>query len=674
MIEIYDRARQKKAILQNAFQISESLKMNAVYQMTFSLPFDDAKNEFCNPFWYAKLGTRLYRILPSVLNVSETGTITYTCEHVVATLIDRVLFGYHHIGGLGVYTRNVIEWILSGQSDWRLGKCDFARQYEYGWEQESRLSALFSIPNRFTETYLWQYDTENYPWTIHLRLVDMNAIPQMYVRSGKNMKSLTKEKDPGQLCTRIYPLGYGEGVNQLGIKNVNGGIPYLQSPKNITDKYGIIERIWTDRRYEDAESLKQAAQVMLNELQEPYEEYSVSFAEMDGGYYDEAELGKVVEIIDSSTGIRKKTLITELQIDVDNPGESTMNLANKSLSIASTVADMADRQRIEMSSAQGATQLYSQSLQANATKTDGAVISFFIPEEMRIINKLLLKVKLEPFRAYSKATQGGGATTQTSSAGGSFNKTSSSGGGSTQTSSSGGGSTQTSSSGGSSTQTSSSGGGSTQTSSSGGGYSQSSGSGGGVSTSTENSNWEGSGTETTSASLGGTIDSHQHAYDPYLPHTHDVEVSSHTHDVEFPDHTHSTSIPAHTHKTSIPAHTHSTLIPKHTHTLSTPAHTHTVSVAAHTHSLSLPNHTHEITPGVYRFGNPSSFSIFVNGTEKERFSTTNAELDITKHLLRDGKIPRGNWLSVEVRPNDLAYVSLVIYVQGFVQSRGDITV
>ena len=37
-------------------------------------------------------------------------------------------------------------------------------------------------------------------------------------------------------------------------------------------------------------------------------------------------------------------------------------------------------------------------------------------------------------------------------------------------------------------------------------------------------------------------------------------------------------------------------------------------------------------------------------------------------------IPRGTWHSVEIRPDDLAYVSMDMYVQGFVQSRGDATV
>jgi hypothetical protein len=40
----------------------------------------------------------------------------------------------------------------------------------------------------------------------------------------------------------------------------------------------------------------------------------------------------------------------------------------------------------------------------------------------------------------------------------------------------------------------------------------------------------------------------------------------------------------------------------------------------------------------------------------------------------DNMIPRGSWLSLEVRPDDLAYISIDLIVQGFIQSRGDNTV
>lgn len=35
-----------------------------------------------------------------------------------------------------------------------------------------------------------------------------------YVRYRKNLRGIVREADPTQLCTKIYALGYGEGMNQ----------------------------------------------------------------------------------------------------------------------------------------------------------------------------------------------------------------------------------------------------------------------------------------------------------------------------------------------------------------------------------------------------------------------------------------------------------------------------
>lgn len=695
MLEIYSRNRVKQAILQNAADITETLRINEIYSLAFSLPYDDAKNEYCTPFSLAKWNGRLYRIQPSALEISDTGMITYTCEHVIATLIDKVLFGYHHLGGLGVYTADVIRSILSRQSDWKLGECAFSRQFEYGWEQESLLSALFSIPNRFTELYMWDYNTDIYPWTLHLRKIDTSANPTLYIRNEKNLLNLSRQSDTTQICTRLYPLGYGEGVNQLNIKGVNSGIPYLQSPKAYTDKYGIVERVWIDRRYEDAESLKQAAQAMLTELQEPYEEYSVGLAELGGGSYDEADVGKIVQITDNRVGLRKKSYVTEIQRVNNDIAESTVTVANKSRSIASTVADLADRQRIEAAYSQGATQVYSLTLQANADASNGAVLDFFIPSEMRIINKVLIKVRMGSFRAYSKATESGGSvTTGTSSS-----SVSSVGGGSTTTgtssssvSSVSGGSTQTSSAGGSTTvsggskQTSSSGGstsvsgGSTKTSSSSGSTNVS---GGSTSTGTSTRTFKSIGTGGPKADPQDKDDHYHLIESSVLGHSHTVNTS-HSHSIGNHTHTIDTS---HSHKIGSHTHTvdtnHSHSIGNHTHSVSTShshniSHTHTVNTShshniSHTHTVDT-RHTHNITAGIYRFGNPKSFRLFVNGQQKATINATGSELDITSHLLSNGTIPRGSWMSVEIRPDSLAYISAVLFVQGFVQSRGDMTV
>ena len=115
-------------------------------------------------------------------------------------------------------------------------------------------------------------------------------------------------------------------------------------------------------------------------------------------------------------------------------------------------------------------------------------------------------------------------------------------------------------------------------------------------------------------------------------------------------------------------HSHSIIIPGLS--IKIPAHTHSVSVPSHTHSVSIPSHTHQIEQGIFRFGSPSGAKILINGTEKADMETS-ATLDLTEYMLNDsGKIPRNSWITLGVKPNDLAYITIDIFVQGFIQSRG----
>lgn len=635
MLEVYDLNLKKQAILQNAFDINEEIVKNNISHLRFSLPYNDEKIKYCKPFHFVRFGKNLYRILPSNYDWNNTPTIEFECEHVIATLIDELMYGDFVVGNLGVYTSDVINFVLNKQKkkNWVLGVCEFSRQFEYGWSHESLLSALFSIPNCFVEPFIWEFDTSSYPWVVSLKKLDVDAVPSLYVRKGKNMISLKRSSDPTNICTRLYAHGYGEGINTLTFADINNGKPYIDSPQEYIDKYGYKTRLWVDRRYENKESLLQAARAMLDELQEPLYEYEVEFTEVDKSFYNKAEVGRIVKLI--TDDVDYKTYITEVSWEYTMSGVNCkITIANKPKDIASSVADLADRQRIEMTYAQGATQLYAQSLQANCDSKSGAEMQFYIPEEMRIVNSVKAKIKVDRFRAYSKATDTKDSEEQTSSNGGKTTRTSSSGGGGTSTSSSGGGSTDTSRSGGGSTETSEGGGGTTTDTGPGG----------------INVKYDWYWTQTT--------ENHAHEYRDVVSHQHEITLRDHTHDVRIPSHRHEFDIPDHDHRVSFPSHTHSVEIPDHNH------------------KVTIPSHNHEITPGIYRFGNPNRFFLYVDGIIRKSFSSLSEEIDITEYLIdsSSGIIRRGVWHSISVLPNDLSYVFIDMYVQGFVQSRGDNTV
>lgn len=590
MLEVFDRGLKRVAILENAFDTSDDLRINALSYLNFSLPVDDPKRQYCRPRWYVRYnGGELYRILPVGQEQGETGVERYECEHVLATLMDDVLFGYH--APMSGATADYLQYVLDHQETrhWVLGRCAFTRYFEYAWEQENLLAALFSVANPLSN-YIWRTDTSVYPWVVHLDALETAGAPELYIRSGRNLLDYTPDFDYTQLCTRLYPLGYGEGVNQLGIAEVNGGVPYLENA-SAREEYGLISRVWIDRRYENAESLKAAAQTMLDELSQPVFTRHCGLAELEGD--EPAAIGKRVRILPADGG-QIDTYITELKHSYGDADEVEITLNNRSTDIASTVADLADRARIEQTYAQGATQLYALALQANASQSEGAALDFYIPSEMRYVNKVLLKVQLDAFRSYSKATDSAASQTVTASSGGGSSATSTSGGSTTVTSDAGGGTTETT---------------------------------------------HGSSNVEYTTGTTTTVNEHEHKI---------KLVSYHEHEVDFPEHEHDVDIPSHKHSVSIPD---------------------------HEHSVTIPAHAHDITPGIFRSGNPKAFTLYVGGVARQTFSATSAELDITKWLIDDGgTIPRGVWHTVEIRPDDLSYISMNLYLQGFVQSRGDMAV
>ena len=655
MLNVYDRLTCKKtAVLQNAFDITETHELNQIYTLSFTLPSIDEKNQYCLPRHFVRWGDdgELYRIKAPQVDESNVGTITYECEHVITTLCDTVMFGSFQYGGASVHTRATINWLLSQQKqqDWVLDVCEFDRKFEYLWEQENILNALYSIPKEFAQPYKWTFDTTVYPWKLSLREIDETQKPEYYLRAKSNILASGSSADYANICTRIYPLGYGEGVNQLNIKDVNNGVAYIQSPQSIIDQYGIVEKVLVDRRFENAESLMAYAQTMLDKYQTPSMSRSFSVTDLyplTGQSWDDAEVGKICRMTQDGT----TAYITSTQRVHDKAGDLQIDLSTKATDITSSVADLADRVRIESVYAQGATQLYQHSKDANATPEKGMVMSLYFPAEMRQINKVLLRLKLNRFRSYSQTTDAGGASTRTSSEGGATQVTSMDGGASTRTSSEGGASTRTSSEGGASTQTSSQGGAYAQTTADGGASTQTSSSGGGTGTSgasTDSSGLTGSATsdevwkygDIPAAFTGATTyerdqdtgdsirystetgnaytdtptpysggDGHYHSF--YRPYHHyhtlakivipslslDKRQLSHYHTVSLSgvgSHSHTFTIGSHTHNVSIPNHTHGLNIPNHTHNVSIPNHTHTVSIPNHTHTVSIPNHSHKV--------------------------------------------------------------------------------
>lgn len=654
MLEVYDKNLKRLAFLQNAHEIKRGSVFEGVGSLSFKIPKDDPKIKHCEYMNFVRYAMKVngqtkytdyYRIaeMPGDVDNGKTPEVEFYCEHGIITLIDKLMFGSCTVGGMGYYTSQVINYILAKQEAvyWQLGECDFARQFEYSWSQENLLAALFSVPNLFAADYMFTYDMSTFPWTVNLKRFDATVQPKYYIRKRLNQLLVKKMGDAKQIVTRIFPLGYGEGVNQLTIADVNNGVPYLQAPQAIIDKYGIVERPFIDRRFTVAESLKERAQVLLEGYMVPYEEYEIEASELftKNNMVDPMpNAGDVVSV--PADGI--KAYITAVDTMLDEPGNMAITIANKPRDIAGTVANQADRQRIEQVYAQGATNIFSYSFRDNADVDKPLRESFFIPAESVKINLVMLKFELRNFRAYETGAASGGASSSTSEAGGASSSTTSDGGASTSTSESGGGKTATTSTDSEKSRTSATGGGISET----------------LTTSDATSTTAtGSTGHTGSTAVGG------------VNHYHSISVTaSHTHGI---GHSHTLSIPSHRHDVTIPSHDHTVSFDPHTHTFAIPKHSHGFSIATHKHVVEIKDHKHDIVYGIYEGGRADSVSLKVDGTIVPIAPDT-GEVDIAPYLSVDssGKVQRGAYHDIEITPNKLTGIIGSITIQLFIQSQG----
>lgn len=727
-LTVYDQSMKMLGVLENASEIGYELNHNDLWTASFTLPAADPDNAVCQAHNLVRLPEEegdvgLYRIIgmPDSDETALGGVRTYQLEHVMATLLDDVLFGYHEIGGVGIYTADVIRYILARQETvrWQLGVCEFSDQFQYHFENVSLLSALLSLGEVLADEYTFEFDTSTTPWTVNLRHAD--ADDGCGITYKRNLTEIHKTMDASGLVTRLYPLGYGEGVNQLTIRDVNNDVPYIEA--DTVSVWGVKSSVWTDTRIEDPALLLARARQVLEGYKNPYITYTAKALDLwrfTGYAWDRFRPGKKVRVLDDEHGIRfSARIVTVRKGDVrGDPGDVEIVIANAPRDAADSINTLADRVGIGELYSQGATNLFAIPFNDNADQQHPAKMKVYLPDGLVRINKLLLTWTAAAFRSYETAASAGGGSEQTSSSGGGGSETSSSTETVTYTTEEGGTCTATT------PQVAINAG------VTGGPYDPDTRQDITLTAGPCNEN----GAAYTEANfLTGSEGNHSHTVNS---HTHSIDshthTMAHTHKVKW-DHKHMThnsftpggdtagvanwssinpssgdSSSANTgsssgstgsrspgtdsqgsHAHTVPLHYHTMdhhhlvslvippqtiTIPNHGHNVKIPSHSHTVSIPAHSHSVTIPSHTHDMVYGIYEGSSAQTITIVVDGTTvpADAISGHN-EIDVSPWLSKDqdtGKITRGTWHEIQLVPDALTRIEAHLFAQVFIQSVG----
>lgn len=618
MLKALDVNRRAIAYLENAYAVSYEKEANSIWSASFSLPLNDIKVSKVKQLGYVEIVDvdgeyiGLFRVMPELTTVNaDRSEVKFELKHVLSTLMDSVMFKYHEISP-NTATRETIEYLLNLQKvkHWKLGRCDFEKYFQYSWENENGLvDALWSVPKPFADEYMWTYDTTTYPWVLNLIKPDLNVTAR--ARESHNLKGFKIEKNPNQLVNRVYPLGSGEGVNQLNIKKVNPtGQAYIENAQSIVDN-GLIEYIWVDRRFTDAKSLMQSAQSLLTKFSQPIVSWEIDAVDLlkcvtspgeKVPKIDELRLGKVIQIRTEKFGIVNLRILKESKSDVfGDPGNIKLSIGNVLTDLGTTQADIERKIEINQLYSQGATNILNYDKADNADEQYPVKFRIYIDDDVVKINTCELTFETTKFRAYSKTLKASGKVV----------KSTSSGGGSVQSA--------TSQAAGQSTQTSSANG------------------------------------------------SHRHRV--FIDQTNFVGPQN------FKDGIFSAygygffGI-----KTTGGGDIYTEqAADNHTHTVTTPAHTHNVSITIpnHTHDIDIPEHTHEIQYGIYEDSDVADrVTITVDGNAIPGTDTNKERFNIVEYLSKstDGTINRG-WHEIIMTPNKRARIEAQITMRVFIKSQ-----
>lgn len=352
----------------------------------------------------------LYRV-SAVETACDTRLRTITMEHALCTLSDSVLFGYYAFDGEGYDTASVLRALLDMQTTprWVLGDCEVSEQLIYTFETGSLLDALLAVTEPLSTPCMFQFDFTTAPWTLHLRR--LSTTPACECRLGRNLTGATITLDRSDLCTRLYPLGYGEGADQLTIRDVNGDVPYLDA--DTVSTWGIIAKPYADTTITAPETLLASARAMLEQVKDPIVTVEISALELSGitgEAMDRFTLGALCRLPLPDHGLQMNERIVGIRRpDVyGSPADVRLTLANRTPTVSGMLSELSHQALVSQVYSQGAASEYALHYGDNADSAHPASLRFYIDEDALHVNKVMVRYEVQPFRGYTKASSGGG--------------------------------------------------------------------------------------------------------------------------------------------------------------------------------------------------------------------------------------------------------------------------
>ena len=269
----------------------------------------------------------------SVRAIIDEETRSIELEHVIQTLDDICLFEDEEEPEEGeeaepepeMTAREAVEYLLSKQSIWVLGDFDYNISNPYEFQKETLLDALENVSETL-EDPVWEYNLTVFPFVLHIRR--RNTAVSCEMRGGRNLSTLQRTVNRGNMYTRFYPVGK---------ENLRISGDYVSQNENL---YGRIDKIESDSSKSTEDSLRAWALGRLRRHCEPEVNIQISGLELSaetGESLDRLKLNRVCRcpLPEFGTTIAEKITKLQWRDRMKEPEAVQVTLCNNTEDVAS---------------------------------------------------------------------------------------------------------------------------------------------------------------------------------------------------------------------------------------------------------------------------------------------------------------------------------------------------
>jgi phage minor structural protein len=402
-------------------------------QLTLSIPYG---NPGYNLIQGLKTKVRIYdtrdnsvifsgRVIPTKDGMSSDGKFTnqVACEGAMNYLVDSQTRRWEFINK---NPREILQFLLDMHNEKvdserkiYLGIVEVTQPITISTNYESTLNAIVTKVRNILGGDLRVQERNGLLYLDYLIAQGNNN--EVEIRLGYNAKEFIREYDPTDIISRGIVLGYGEGVNQLDITKVNGGLEYIDNPEAI-EKYGIIEGLITNKDIQNADTLKLYGQTVLNEKKQPklsYSQSSLDLSVLTGHENEKYELGDTLHTIIDFMSVDVYGRVVERERDLINyPWDPKLTISTRPITLTDQIIQLKQRNLTLENAPQGSTCIFPLIKAENTDPTLPIEFDLDIPKECININRVYINLHGRKYRAYEKGIIGGSSTKSVTGGGG----------------------------------------------------------------------------------------------------------------------------------------------------------------------------------------------------------------------------------------------------------------